>query len=73
MSPASLRDLGVVAGMKRLLTVLFAAVRAPLGKWDVFKYALDDTGRTIRLAVLLVASALPPAAITVLTYFLVHR
>jgi hypothetical protein len=34
---------------------------------------MDDTGRAIRLAVILVASALPPAAMTALTYFLVRR
>jgi hypothetical protein len=74
-----MRDLGVVAGVEErgklltVLAVLFAVVRAPLGKWDVFNRAMDDTGRAIRLVAILVASALPPAAIAALTYFLVRR
>ena len=70
-----MRDLGVVKGVeKRILpAVLFAAVRARLGKWDVFDRAMDDTGRAIRLAVILAASALPPGTLAALVYVLVRR
>jgi hypothetical protein len=58
---------------RNLPAVLFAAARARLGKWDVFDRAMDDTGRAVRLAVILAASALPPAAVTALVYFLGRR
>jgi hypothetical protein len=56
-----------------LPAVLFAAVRTRLGKWDMFALAMDDTGRTIRLAVILVSSAVPPAALAALAYLLARR
>ena len=49
-----------------LLAVVF-------GKWDVFDRAMDDTRRTIRLAVLLLAAAAQPAAVAALVYFLGRR
>ena len=59
---------------KRILpAVLFDAVRARLGKWDVFDRAMDDTRRAVRLAVILAASALPPAAVAAMVYFLGRR
>ena len=69
------RDLAVIEGVeKRILSaVLFAAARARLGKWDVFNRAMDDTRRAARLAVILAASALPPAAVAALVYFLGRR
>ena len=56
-----------------LPAVLFAAVRARLGKWDVYDRAMDNTGRAIRLAVILAASALPSGTLVALTYVLVRR
>ena len=74
-SPPSVRDLGVVKGVeKRILpAILLAVVRARLGKWDVFDRAMDDTGRAIRLAVILAAAALRQAALAFLVYVLVRR
>jgi len=73
-SPPPVRDLGVVKGVKdRILAAVLAAVRARPGKWDVFDRAMDDTGRTIRLAVILAASALPTGTLAALMYVLVRR
>ena len=58
---------------RTLPAVLFAVARARLGKWDVFGHAMESTGHTIRLAVILAASALPPAALAVLAYVLARR
>jgi hypothetical protein len=59
---------------KRILpAVLFAAVRARLGKWDVIHHAIDDTARTVRLVAILVAVALNTAGLAVLTWFLARR
>jgi hypothetical protein len=59
---------------KRILpAVLSAAVRARLGKWDVFDRAMDDTGRAARLAVILVASALPAGTLAALMFVLMRR
>ena len=70
-----MQDLGVIEGVEKkiLPAALFATLRARLGKWDVFDRAMDDTGRAIRLAVILAASALRPAVLAALAYLLARR
>lgn len=58
---------------KRLVAFLVAVVRSGLGRWDVIDRAMDDTGRTVRLIVILTALALQSAFLTVLVYVLARR
>jgi hypothetical protein len=73
---SSLRDLAVLDGVKthsKLIAVVFAVVRTPMGKWDVIGSAMRNTGDTVRLVAILVARALPSAALMAMAYLLAHR
>jgi hypothetical protein len=58
---------------RRLVAFLFAVVRSGLGKWDVIHHAIDDTGRTVRLVVILAAMAVNTAGLAVLAWFLARQ
>jgi hypothetical protein len=65
---------GVVPGVKRdLITVLLELMRGRTGKWDVIKYAIGSTGRTVRLVAVILAMALSTSAVAAGLYLLAVR
>jgi hypothetical protein len=56
-----------------LIALIVAALRDRTGKWDVIKYAIGNTGRTIRLIALIVVTTLPPGAAAFLVDLLARR
>jgi hypothetical protein len=59
-------------GANAIVAALLVALR-PRRKWDVIHDAIGDTRRTIRLVAVIVATTLPPCAVTLLVALLTHH
>jgi hypothetical protein len=45
-----------------------ASRQAEQGKWEIIRYAIDSTPRTIRLCVILLAASIPPGLVALIIH-----